>query len=82
MAAVHAAAFWITRYFSVGLRATRPLVRAVAVAWRVLRKEGAAAIRASWMAAATAPIGVMVFAMVWAAWIVAVTKPRKKAFHR
>lgn len=63
IATAHADAFWIIKYFSVGPRATRPLVMVDAVASRELRKEGAAAIRAPCIAVATAPMGGIVFAM-------------------
>jgi len=81
MATVHAAVFWIMRYFSVELRETRPFVMAEAVSSRVLRNAGAAAISALCIVVAMAPIGGTVFAMVSEALMVEVTKLRKAAFH-
>lgn len=57
MAVVHAAMFWIARYFSTGARATRPAVNAEAAPSIVLRKAGEAEMSALFMAAAAAPIG-------------------------
>jgi len=48
---------------------------------RVLRKVGEAAISTFWIAAAAAPNGWMVSAIVLEAFIVAVTKLRKAVFH-
>lgn len=81
MATIHAAAFWVMRYFSVGLRLTRPFVIAEAADSRVVRKEGAAAISAFCIAVAMAPSGGIVFARISEAFIVAATKFRKAVFH-
>ncbi len=60
---------------------TRPFVMADAVPSRTLRKVGATLINALWIAAATIPIGAILFAAVSAAFVVATTKVRKTSFH-
>lgn len=52
-----------------------------AAPWRVLRKAGAAAKNALYIAVAMAPIGETVFEIVSEALIVATTKLRKAVFH-
>ncbi len=78
----HAAAFWIMRYFSVGSRLTRPLVIDEAAPSKAVRKPGAALFKPFCIVVAKVPSGVMVFAIVLDASIVAATKLRKKVFVR
>lgn len=72
--------FWVTRYFSVGVRETSPIVNVDPAPSRVFRKAGATVISPLCIDVASALIGGTAFATASEALIVAMMKSRKPWF--
>jgi len=73
--------FWVTRYFSVGVRETSPIVNVDPAPSMVLRKAGATVTSPLCIDVANAPIGGTALATASEAVIVAMMKLRKPWFH-